>query len=251
MGRGEVEAFVPHDRDVRTEAFESGLRGVLGVREIGRNMNPPMRERCPYGFEPFPNACLARVYLLPSADQADHDGPGFVPVEVRDQEFRLGLVEVRDLLAPTHEVRGLRLRPSPLRFVEDDHMVVGGTRRPDTFISEVVDVLNERLDALLHCAFSFSVAEACQFVAGKGLLKDRHQWPVSREIHGSCFPERLPARRHVQADERFTCARHAGDKHDGLLAAVTGTIDDLLDANGGQAQVPGAGVVARDGATRN
>ena len=62
-------------------------------------------------------------------------------------------------------------------------MIVWCARGADAFISEVVDVLNERLHSLPDRAFSFSVADACQFVAGKGLLKNRHQWTVSREVN--------------------------------------------------------------------
>ena len=53
-------------------------------------------------------------------------------------------------------------------------MIVGCTSCPNAFISEVMDVLNERLDSLLYRALSFSVAEARQLVAGKSLLKDRY-----------------------------------------------------------------------------
>src|SRR4030095_3896929 len=120
-----------------------------------RSSDLPVWERCPHGFEPFPDACLARVYLLSSADQTNHDRPRLMPVEIGDQELRLGAVEVCDLLTPTHKVRGLCLRPSPLRLVEDDNMIVGCTRCPDAFISEVMNVLNERLNALFYGAFSF------------------------------------------------------------------------------------------------
>jgi hypothetical protein len=49
-----MEAFVPYGRYDRTEAFESELSRVFGVRKIGRDINAPVRERCTYGFEPFP-----------------------------------------------------------------------------------------------------------------------------------------------------------------------------------------------------
>src|SRR5262245_4679491 len=119
-----MEAFVPDDRCQRLDAFESRLRGVLGVREIGRDVYAPVREGCPHGFEPFPDACFASMNLLTSADQTDHDRPRVMPVEIGDQELRLRAIEVRDLLPPTHEVRSLRLRPGSLRLVEDDNMIV-------------------------------------------------------------------------------------------------------------------------------
>lgn len=49
--------------------------------------------------------------LLTSADEAYHDGPGFVPIEIGDEELGFGPVEVRYLLPTTHEVGSLRLRP--------------------------------------------------------------------------------------------------------------------------------------------
>jgi hypothetical protein len=194
----------------------------------------------------IPDACLARVNLLSSADQADHDCPGFVPVEIGDQECRFRSTEVRDLLPPAHEVGSLRLRPGPLRFIKDDDMIVWCARCPDAFISEVVNVLNEGFYALPDRPFSFSVADTRQLVARKGLLEDRHEWPVSREIHGSCFPERLPACRHVQADECFPSTGYAGYEHYGLLAITARGLNDFLNGNRRQLQVPRAGVVAGD-----
>ena len=45
-----------------------------------------MRELQSHGFEPLRDAGLAGMNLLPSADEAYHDGPGFVPVEIGDEE---------------------------------------------------------------------------------------------------------------------------------------------------------------------
>ncbi len=125
-------------------------------------------------------------------------------------------------------------------------MIVWCARCADAFISEVVNVLNEGFDALPDRPFSFSVADTRELVARKGLVKDRHEWPVSREIHRSCFSERLPACRHVQADECFPSTGYAGDEHYGLFTITARGLDDFLDANRRQLQVPGAGVVARD-----
>ena len=79
-----------------TESFESEFRRVLGVGEIGRDINAPVREAVAYRVEPVADAGLARVNLLTTADETDDDGPGFVPIEIRDQELRLGSIEVRD-----------------------------------------------------------------------------------------------------------------------------------------------------------
>ena len=87
-------------------------------------------------------------------------GARVVPVEIGDQELRFGVIEARDLLPPTHEVGGLCLVPSPLGFVENDNMIVGCARCSDAFITEVMNVLNERLDQLFYHPFSFTVADA-------------------------------------------------------------------------------------------
>ena len=47
-----------------------------------------MRELQLDRFEPFPDARLTGVDLLPSADETDHDSPRVVPVEIRDEELR-------------------------------------------------------------------------------------------------------------------------------------------------------------------
>lgn len=170
------------------------------------------------GVKPFPDAGLAGMNLLASTDQAHHDRPGFVPVEVRDQEFRFRPVEVRKLLPSTHEIRRLRLRPRALRLVEDDDVVVGSVRRPDALISEVVNVLDEGLHSLANNALSLAVADARELIARERLLEDRHERTIAGEIHGACFTERPPTCRNVQAYERLAGTRHARDEDDGFLA---------------------------------
>jgi hypothetical protein len=128
-------------------------------------MNAPIPEPHVKGVKPFPDAGLAGMNLLTSTDQANHDRPGFVPVEVRDQEVRLRPIEVRKLLPSTHEIRRLRLRPRALRLVEDDDVVVGSVRRPDALISEVVNVLDEGLNPLADGTFSLGVADARELIA--------------------------------------------------------------------------------------
>src|SRR5690606_7859088 len=91
---------------------------------------------------------LARVNLLPAADQADDDGPIRMAIHHRNQELRLGLIEVGDALPPPHEVGGLGSVPGALRFVKDHDMIDWGFRSPQAVIAKVMDVLNELLDRL-------------------------------------------------------------------------------------------------------
>jgi hypothetical protein len=139
------------------------------------------------------------------------------------------------------------MRPRTLRFIEDDDVIVRCVRCANAFISEVVDVLDERLHSLAHRPFPFSVANARQFIPGEGLLEDRHERAVSRQIHSACFPERLPTGRDVQPDESLPSTGDACDEHNSLLAIAASAFDDLLNTSRRQAKVPRARVVSRDG----
>src|SRR5579871_2707209 len=125
-------------------------------------------------------------------------------------------------------------------------MVVRRVRGPDAFIPKVMYVLNERLDALPNGAFSFGVSAACQFVARKGFLKDRHEWPITRKIHRPRFSKLHSARGHVQSDKGLPSTGHASDEHDCLVAVGARALDYFFDADRRNAQVPGACVVSRD-----
>ena len=196
-----------------------------------------------HGFEPFPDTRLACMNFLTSADEAYHDGPGFVPIEIRDKELRFGPVEVRNLLPTTHEVGRLRLRPRALRFIEDDDVIVWGDRRADALISEMMDILDERLHPLADRAFPFSVADPCKFVAGERLLEHGNQRTVSREVHSPRFAQRPSACRNVQADERLPSTRYARYEHYGFLVVLARAFDDLLDTDRRQAQILGSSIV--------
>ena len=64
-----MKAFVPSNGCHRPKLVESQLRGVLGVNEVWRYMNAPMRKPQAHGFEPLPDSCLASMNLLTSSDE--------------------------------------------------------------------------------------------------------------------------------------------------------------------------------------
>ena len=248
--RGQVEAVIPHDRCHQLETFKSDLRGVFGTCKVRRHVYAPLGEPQADRFEPFPDACLACMDLLPAADETDDYRPSLVSIEVRDQKFRFRLVEVLDLLPSPHEISCLCPRPSTLRFIKDHDVIVGCARRANTVISEVVDVLDEGFDALSDGPLSFSLAKAYHFVPSERLLKDIHKRPVAGKVYRVRFAQCPPASRHVQTHKRLAGAGHTRDEHDGLLAVCAGVIDCLLYPNGCLTQVFGTGIAAGDSLDR-
>ena len=52
---------------------------------------------------------------------------------------------------------------------------------------------------------------------------------------------------HVEADQSFAGARHAGDKDDELLLLAGRLVNEFLDSSGRDAEVASTGVVSCDG----
>src|SRR5512146_1119301 len=100
-----------------------------------------------------------------------------------------------------------------------------------TFISEVVNVLDERPHvahclALLHLpAHLFFVSD---LVPGEGFAQNGNERTVPGEKHAVKIALLIDMLgRHVKTHERLAGPRHAGYKADGFLALVSGMTDDF------------------------
>ena len=184
--------------------------------------------------------------LLAPAHEAYDDGPVVVAIEVGNEELRLGTVEVSYALAALHEVGGLVLRPGALGFVEDDDVVVWRRGPLEAGVAEVMDVLDERFDLLADDALALGVAMAGEFVTGQGFLKDGDEGFSCRKGRRRGLRRELTARCDVEADERLAGAGNSGHEDDRLRPIRAGSLDDLLHAGRGHAEVARAGVVSGD-----
>jgi hypothetical protein len=68
--------------------------------------------------------------------------------------LRFGLIEAGLLLFPAHEVGGHLEIPGALGFVENNYAITRGTKVSQAGVAEVMNVLDEGFDLLLHDAFS-------------------------------------------------------------------------------------------------
>src|SRR5689334_4571310 len=111
-------------------------------------MDIPVRKSETQNFEPLANASFAGMDFLPAANEADDYRPVTMPIEVRNQEFRLRRLKSGDFLTALHEIGRLVPIPSALRLVENYDVVKRWFRSTHTFIPEVVHILNKSLDRL-------------------------------------------------------------------------------------------------------
>src|SRR6185436_2689262 len=104
----------------------------------------PVRKRAMKRIKPFADPCLTGIDLLASADEADNDRPIAVSAEARDEELRLGDIEVWATLLAPHEVDGLSQIPCALRLIEDRDVLDRWSLHVDeALIAKVMDVLDE------------------------------------------------------------------------------------------------------------
>ena len=125
---------------------------VVSPSQLVGNEHTPLREMPLDRLEPSRDPGFAIVDFLTSADQTDHDGPISVPIEVGQQELRLGLGKARAILLSSHERRGLPKIPGTLRLIEDHHMLRWRGGLAKASVSEVMHVLNECLH-FMHGGF--------------------------------------------------------------------------------------------------
>ena len=92
--------------------------------------------------QPFADTGFAAIDFLALADQADDDAPIGSAVHDRQQERRLGLVEI-EMAALAHEVNGRLAVPSALRFIEHHDMFGRDMVGRDILVAEMMDVLDE------------------------------------------------------------------------------------------------------------
>jgi hypothetical protein len=158
-----------------------------------------------------------------------------------------------------------------LGFVEDDDVIGGRVLVPQPLVSKVMHVLDERLHGLPHDAAPRGVALAAttrDFITRERLPKRRHHRAIAREKHRALAREkhRAVAREkhcavareehgmrglrvvalpggHVEADQCLARAWHAGHKHDDLVPALPGLVDQGLHALRCNPQIAGAGIV--------
>ena len=119
-------------------------------------------------------------------------------------------------------------------FVENDHVIGWRMVVPQPLVSKVMHVLDERLHGLPHDAAPRGVALAAKtrdFITRERLPKHSDQWSVAREEYGmrGLRAVALPGG-HVEADQCLARAGHAGHKHDDLVPALPGLVDQGLHA---------------------
>src|SRR5439155_16047792 len=126
------------------------------------------------GIQPGVNPGFAGVNLLPSANQTNDDCPLLMPVHVGNKELWLGVAEATSFLLSLHEAGGLTQIPGTLRFVENYDVIVWWAGINQRFIPEMMDVLNECLDAFTHPPFpDFLTARfsTCDLIARERLAQ--------------------------------------------------------------------------------
>ena len=143
-----MQAVVQMDVRPCKEGFKRATRRVFTVCEAIGDVRVPMRKAGIQGAQPFTYTSLTGVDLLTSSREAHNCRPVRMPVEVGDEETGLRIAEVRLIFPPAHELDGLLLVPRPLRFVEDYDSVGWWPIVLKPFITEVMNVLDERLNGV-------------------------------------------------------------------------------------------------------
>src|SRR5439155_681067 len=162
--------------------------------------------------------------------------------------------EARTILPSAHERGCLFTIPCPLTLVEDYHVVRGRKRLvAEAVVSKMVDILDEGLDGLSYrslAGINTPRLTAGQFVSAQGFAQDIDQRAVPREVHGMRLTLLASSGGYVQPNQGFSSTRNTGYENDCLPPPSTHLVDHLLDPPRRDAEVGGAGVVARDGVDR-
>lgn len=189
--------------------------------------------------------------FLAAADKANNHGPIHVAVHVLDQELGLGVREVVDALALLHEVRGLGTVPGALGLVKDHDMVCGWPRVAQRLVAEVVDVLDESLHGLAGVGLGGSLAAGLapfDIVAGQRLAQHGDERTIAGEEDGVRWGLGVASLgREVQPHQGLAGPGYTGDEADELAFVRAGFFDQRVEAQGGEPQVGGLGIVAGDG----
>ena len=138
-------------------------------------------------------------------------------------------------LLAAHEVGSHLAIPCALGLVKNHDAIARGPVLVQSCISEVVHVLNERFDLLLHDPFAGSVllgAQTCHLIAGQRLAQHLHQRAIARQEHRVGRRVAALFRGHVEADQRLARTGHTSDEDDRFPAGVTGEVDDLFHTRG-------------------
>jgi hypothetical protein len=117
-----------------SQFFEDVPRGEFRVCQSIGNVDAPIREPLIQRGDPFADAGLARVDLLPAADQTNDHAPVRMPVNARQQEFRLRLVKTGLSLLLPHELGCLLAIPSTLSFIKQRNVIHWRPRITQAFV---------------------------------------------------------------------------------------------------------------------
>ena len=133
--------------------------------------------------------------------------------------------EARPFLLSMHETSGLLEIPRPLSLVKDDDVIDRRPRINQSFIPEVMDILNEGFDTLAYFPFTnpFTTALSAQnLIASEGFTQNGNQWAVSRKencVRGLiAFPS---ARSDVQPDECLAGTGNSCNETNDLTSGMT------------------------------
>src|SRR5690606_15377402 len=125
--------------------------------------------------------------------------------------------------------------PRALGFVEHRYMLRWRARVLERVITEMMHVLNERLDAFGNLSLANFLATRCPasyLVPDQRLAQHRNERTIAGEKHRVLCFNLVPVRRDVQADKGLARTRHAGNETDGFAALRARLVNDLLETTG-------------------
>src|SRR5262249_27978281 len=98
--------------------------------------------------DPCVDSGFARINFLAAADKTDDDSPVFMAIHAGNQKLWFRLREAGSFLFALHEIRGLPQSPGTLRLIKNGNMFSRRSGVNQDFITEMMYVLDERLNAL-------------------------------------------------------------------------------------------------------
>ena len=197
-------------------------------------MHVPMRESRIYCFKPRIDAAFAYMDFLSTPDKANNNGPFGVAIHARNQKLRLRVGEPWPVFSSLHEIRSLSQVPSALRFVKDHNMFGGRAGVDQCLVAKVVNVLDERFDALANFALPYSNAKillTCDLITGQRLTEHCDERAVPRKKHSVCRLVCVPASScNIQPNEGFASSWNTGNKANEFTPLSSCLIDEFFDA---------------------